>query len=262
MDGQEGGFLPRLASSAWNFPVLLIAALSLTAAGLCISAESRRSAHRSISVGTFDESIDVTPVKLSIEGPLGGGKFALAKAYLGDKRDWKGGRRDQIHIYAAGAEMAPLTIYADRLYQSMLGESGLSALNDEAFKAEFDKRLFKEKIAIELSYGHDSAKTREMFPDRIKKRGHYRGEHNGLVKYDFLVAGHVSYTYYVPVKQESRPIFIDCPSGGSLVYLRCTAHTDYNKIISYAYSFHGSRLLEYKEINQRVRRFIDKIATP
>ena len=74
--------------------------------------------------------------------------------------------------------------------------------------------------------------------------------------------GRIANTYYVPIRQEPVPIFIRCPNPelrGIPGVDRCDAHSDYNELVTYTFTFQLKRLNEFREINRKVRGFIDGI---
>lgn len=210
------------------------------------------------------ESTDMTPAQLSVAGPKGTANFSIPQAYLRLKEHRTGGKQWRIYLETANVEQ-PLTIYSDALYERLGAKFGVATAEDiKELRHAYHREYMRDWVSILLSYGHCFVTTREIVPRNIEKWGHPNGRSDDgiFARYDFTVADIVTDTYYVPISQEPVPIFIKCPDParrGSVDALRCDAHSDYNELVTYTFTFQLMRLNEFREINRKVRAFIDGI---
>lgn len=243
---------------------LIVAISTLTAVAVGYDVGSKEPAERRSVLGGLylHETSDLTPVQLAVEGPKGKAAFSIPKAYLSERKHWNGGPQWRIYIETANLE-EPLPVYADRLYARLIEELGEpSTKNLAELRRRFTKAQFREWITITISYGHDFATTNKTLPETIKKWGRPAGKDGTFARYNTFSQGVVFDTYYVPLAQEAPPLFIECPNPelrGSPELVRCMAHSDYSELVSYTFTFQWKRLDEFRQLNQKVRRFIDNI---
>jgi hypothetical protein len=213
-------------------------------------------------------TLDMTPVELylqektmpRVEPFYGETMLKVPKAYLRGKQHW-GGHVDSlgnVSIEAGLPDLKPWTVFGEDLFAKMaVDHKQVQAERIQDFKGAYDRAFMKDSVSIRVHYGHCFGSTRALLAD-LKKRAvqdlMYRDPM--FEKFDIGKPSISLHFMYVPRQQGQHKTYIECPEFSSVTQ-RCRAITDYDAVVAFEYLFSSSRLKEYEEIEEKVRKLLD-----
>ena len=148
-----------------------------------------------------------------------------------------------------------------------LSEAGeyFGPIDEYRTKGRLERTLGDTPISFRVGkYGQGLWKYKDgIGRDFIQEEGNPESE---LWEYGYYAPAGVKIPksfYYVPIKQEQpHNLYIECGWNGNIDYLRtskCSAKSLYDNTIMYSFSFRRDNLVNYKELNKQVRKFITSL---